>query len=760
MARVSVLYEAKEHNYFSAIREVFTGHALGAVALPQSALLFSVVSTMKKNKIDHVFFSSPRMLNMILPHFFSNTANGLEKKLNNEDNYKPYWGATFDFGGITFTCIPSLETVHTVKYGKFLISRYVNKILNPDQYITAPDLDWELVDVENNPSKKDKYLNLFKQAKLIALDIETKPLRVTKEFAQTDLAFGLVSENIVKTRKTDPVEHIAQVITCVGYCGLFVDEEGNYYSKSIVVPYIGDANYFFIKELNQLAPPKVMQNGKYDVIHLVANDLPIANWRYDTLGLMHSWYVELPRSLEFIAGFMLRNYMYWKDESGINIYEYNAKDVHNTLWACIGILQELPEYAVANFSENFIQVFPCLTCSLEGFAVDWDEFFKKKQELSNIVTSSLEDAQLIFGEGFNPGSPIQVKKILQYFGLPSAEDSSAKTMQKFADVSDWQAALISYVTRYRDAKKELSTYFEFPFLGNRWLFDLDPFGTETGRYASKKSSLWVGQQGQNFPASARSPYIPDPGYFLGASDNEQSESRCTAYMSEDANLIETVETSPDFHKTNASLFFGMPFEQITKDIRTLAKRVNHGANYNMGEAVLIETMGAKAVAKAKALLKLPRDWSLKQVAKYLLQCFDKAYPDIKGKYYVEVIEEIKRTNKLVGPTGWTRYCFGDPTKSKPMLNSYVAHGPQSLSVKIINRAFFKIWYEYQFKTKQIRLKMQKHDEIIWQTIPDNQVQIAQEISKIMAEPTEVRGRIMVIPNAPETGRTNWGQIGH
>lgn len=750
--RIAYLYEGREANYFNNIKHLFAGNALGTIPLPKELKYSQVVMSLAKNRIDYVFFSSPRFLGLLLRKMYADTNYKAGK---NMDVYKPYWGATFVIGDMTFICMPELETVHKMSYGKFLFKRYVEKILNETDYITTPKMTWHEV---RTHGLGNQFLKRWKEkAVLIALDIETAPFRVTPEFAQSKLGFGLVAKHTNKT-KTDPVRYIAQVITCVGYTALLKDEDGTYHTETIVVPYEGEDCYNLINSFNQLEAPKVMQNGKYDVIHLTTNNLPVRNWRYDTYGMMHSLYAELPRTLEFIAGFTLRNYMYWKDESGGNLFEYNAKDTFQTLWACVALLQEFPQYAVNNFSENFIQVFPCVTCSLEGFAVNWSEFGKKKDTLHHKSIEVRNVAEDVFGEGFNPNSPVQVKKLIQLFGMPAAESSDKKTMQKFADLSEWHARLISYVINFRQASKVHSTYFEFPFLGDRWLYDLDPFGTETCRYASKASSLWVGQQGQNFPMIARSPYIPDPSYTLGASDNEQSESRCTAYISEDENLINTVETSEDFHKTNASLFFGLDFKDITKDIRTLSKRVNHGANYNMGINVLIESMGTKNIIKAKMLLKLPQHYGLKETARYLLDSFDKTYPDIKGKYYPEVIKEIATTNKLVGATGWTRYCFGDPSKSKVTLNSYVAHAPQSLSVKIINRAFFKIWHKLQFKEKVIRLKMQKHDEIIWQNLPKDDW-VGEVISEIMAEPTEVRGRSMVIPNEPEVGKANWGEIG-
>jgi DNA polymerase I-like protein with 3'-5' exonuclease and polymerase domains len=255
-------------------------------------------------------------------------------------------------------------------------------------------------------------------------------------------------------------------------------------------------------------------------------------------------------------------------------------------------------------------------------------------------------------------------------------------------------------------------------------------------------------------------YIADHGWVYSNCDGMQAESRCTAYISEDANLMYTVETAKDFHKRNASLFFGMPENKITKAIRKLSKRVNHGSNYNMGAGVLLETMGTKNVLKAKKLLDLPKRYGLIDTCRYLLHTFEETYPDIKGKYYDEVIEEIRITSLLVGATGWTRYCFDTPTRNgnKPILNKYVAHPPQSLSVMMVDEAEFDFWHEYQLKRNMIRYKAQVHDECFYMVREKDHAITGPALSKLMARPVTVKGRTLIIPNDGGSIAYRWGDL--
>lgn len=250
-------------------------------------------------------------------------------------------------------------------------------------------------------------------------------------------------------------------------------------------------------------------------------------------------------------------------------------------------------------------------------------------------------------------------------------------------------------------------------------------------------------------------------------DNEQSETRCTAYLSGDANLISAVESPLDFHAINIERFFGVPYssvigpkgEILDLELRNLSKRVNHGANYNMGPAVLLKTMGEENVDRAKILLKLPKHWSRLRVCEYLLGLYEKAYPEVKSIWYPAVKTQIRSTNRLVSPLGWTRYCFGNPDKSKSDLNAYVAHPPQNLSVSIINEAFKDLFWRIQAtNSKDFRLKAQIHDSIFFQ-IRVGQENLIETARKMCIRPTQVTDcksvtRTMIIPVAAKTGN-NW-----
>ena len=650
-----------------------------------------------------------------------------------DDNH----GFYYERQGLRLIVIPALVWKFSVPEGEFLIKHYLHKLSAPQEFISKDAFSWQFLTPENF---EFTFLRWHKRAKLIAVDIEThkEGLRITS-VAYTALLDNLKTETYVIRFSADTIDW--------------------------AVP--------LMRSMNGLEAPKIMQNGRYDTSYFIRFNAPLYNYLHDTYHLMHCFFSELPKTLAFISGFFILNYRYWKAEKHDNLYEYNAKDTHNTLWAYIAMAQQMrkPEFAyvLTNYLQEFPIVFPCIQCGQEGIATLEPERLRLRAievEKSNEALSRLR--AFIGNQDFNPKSPKQSLQLLHALGFKKAEASDKKTMQEFSEAHPLNEFIASAIDRYRKAEKAISTYYDVSLLHGRMYYELDPAATETGRLGSKESNYWCGTQIQNMPPYAKSMYIPDPGYEFSEVDKSQAESRCTAYISEDTNLINTVENSPDFHCTNASLFFGIPFSTLfdienskvlRKDIRTVAKRVNHGANYNMGAFVLWQTMGTKAVLEAKRLLQLPANYSVLMVCEHLLACFRKAYPKIKGEWYGKVIKEVKETGHLVGPTGWTRRTFLKPWDKKPDLNACVAHPPQSLSVMLVNKAFMIVWRDLQHGEYKglMRLKAQIHDSLFFQ-YKIGHGYIAEEIEKVMRVPITINGRVMVIPGDVKKGATSWGGL--
>lgn len=683
-----------------------------------------------------------------------------------EGSVQQWAGACIVHAKIKFLIIRSLLQLR-VDTGPSILRRHVYKHLSNVKY-KLPPLDWKIARGESLEAQEA--IEWLSNSMLIAVDIETvrQPLSPLRFIYAPDAKYCGVSQwgigawmQIGEGKSSKKEGYACPKMTMSGYYGIR-KVNGKLEGKAFVVPMDTMEDLYLIRKLNSLPVAKTTQNGNYENSYFARFNAPMYNWKYDTFHMMHCWMCEWPRTLDFLASVMLPNYEYWKDEIQSNAFEYNAKDVYTTAWITLMIMIEAPEWVLTNYLIEYPKNFVNHSMSLEGIKVDEEERTRIHVEYEARVEDAKAKLARMTWPTFNPASPKQSLLLMHALSRKEWKSSDEKHLRKWGDDFSLAGRIADCITECRTLNKAISNSLTVNLFCGRLLYELNAGGTDTGRAASKASNFWVGTQIQNQDAELRSFYVADDGYILGSCDNSQSESRTTAYISEDQNLIHVVETAKDFHNTNAALFFGMQPEDITKPLRNIGKRINHGSNYNMAEWMLIETMGRKAVWEANRLLKLNFK-SIFRVASHLLELFIKTYPDIKGKYYDEVITEIEQTSKLVGASGWTRYCLGKPTKNKEdklALNKYVAHGPQSLSVMMIDRALYKFWLQKQIRENVVRVKAQIHDEVLFQTKEQDprRDEHMQYLSECLREPLVVKGRTLIIPNDGGTWGYRWSEL--
>lgn len=708
-------------------------------------------------------------------------------KATTKPSPQQWGGASFLYKDIRFVITRSFKQIRTTTTGKFIFTRHVYKNLAP--YYTVPELTYDVV--QGGTPAAAEFLSLVKRSVLVAVDIETSCKPTTSERVQQETArAGCRSTGIAAVVQNNSKKFYAvPQMDLVGYCCVW-NEGGKLHSKSFIIHLRTMDDLYLVRAANVTDTFKVCQNGGYESTYFIRYGCPMVNFGGDTFHAMHSWFSELPRTLDFIASLFMPNYEYWKDLSGMDMDFYNAMDTYTTAWCWIIIIMSWPKWAEENYHIEFRKLFPNVCMGLEGVKVDLVERERLRVAYTARKEKALARLQTIIHPEFNPNSPKQVLAVMNALAKPYVYKSSdEKALEKWADKHPINSIISELILEVRECGKALSTYIETLLMEDRLLYELNAGGTTTGRASSKASNLWLGAQIQNQDTSLRSMYISDPGYINCSIDGSQAESRTTAYLSQDENLIDTVENAKDFHTRNASLFTGIPEDEIIKlvwetkvidgvevqvpkldkdgkqvkdkSLRDLAKRINHGANYNMAAYVLVQTMGSKKVLAAQHLLKLPSKWRISMVAGYLLQLFENTYPRVKGKYYDEIIEEIRTTNLLRLPNGWTRRCFGTPSKrpeDKKHLNEYAAHPSQSLSVMLVDEGLFDFWLEYQLEKNLARVKAQVHDEVIYQSKPEHISESAMALSKLLMRPLEVHGRTLIIPNNGGTCSERWSEL--
>lgn len=633
-----------------------------------------------------------------------------------EISVQNYAGSMLHYKHITVLVVPPLAQLVTVRHGEFMMRRYVSKYLDAKRWPAKIPLTWAAVE---DHTKLQAYFDLFQSAVLVAVDIET-----------------------AKTIKGEYCPHI----TCISYCAFHLDSEGRFKATAISFPIDSMLAVTWMRKFNwELQAPKVLQNGKYDCAYMQAYNAPLYRYSLDTATMMHCWYCELPKDLGFLGAFFVLDTQYWKDLAKTNdtyeYYHYNCLDTYNTGCVALAWLDQAPEWAHENYKQEFPLIFPCIVCEATGIRQDEERRAKASVEIEAAIQAEQESLERMLGvkgkhhptkgylPGFNPGSPPQVKKLLTVLGCSDIKTTEEKELNKAAYRHPLNGIIIEKILNLRGLRKLASTYLVAgkAFKG-RILYALNPHGTDTGRLASREHHFWIGLQIQNIPRGreVKDTLGSDPGFALGEFDFEQAESRDTAYCAGEERLIKAVTGEQDFHSVNASAFFGRPYESIYSDelkkavdklLRDLAKKVNHGANYLMGEGVLVDTMGLKHIFSAGAAIGL-KTTKPKQIAGALLSRFHGTYPGLSGVFYPAVVQEVKTTRMLVSRniTGykWTRYCFGRPDLNKSDKNAYVAQIAQSYNGKKLNIAFLRvfnnIWRPFH---KDFKLHAQIHDSIFF-----------------------------------------------
>lgn len=651
-----------------------------------------------------------------------------------------------------------LQNLVTVPHATPAATRFLKKITQPHKWFPQTRFQWTLGDEKNLPEIFSRW---EQTARVISIDIETAV--------------------------DDPLRRI----NCVGYCAYF---PATHTTECVVIPFTSLFAVAWVRKFNNLPQPKIFQNGLYDNLYFLRWNCPVTNWLFDTQHLFHGMFSEYPKRLDFITAYAIRDVRYWKDDgkSGnlTDYYRYNARDVWATTNAFLSLVSELEPYAVRNYLKEFPLVFPCLTAEADGLRIDMERLKKvKAQKELEIADREEKFRKMIAAPGFNVNSPKQGKELLKVCGLGHLASTDKANMLVAQASHPLNNRIFTEFVEIKQAKKLNSTYFvEGKFWNGRLYYKLNPAGTDTGRLASSESSFWCGLQIQNIPRgdTVKQCITSDPGWLLCEIDKAQSEARCVGYLSGETSLIELVEGPHDYHSWNAAAFFGVPYEKIydevegktlDRDLRDLAKRTNHGANYNMGPSVMLQTMGPKKVAQAKVVLKLPSHFTLKQVCQYLLSVYEKTYPRIKKDWYESIIKEIETTGRLTSPRGWTRVFFTQKTVrgNKLHLNSAVAHPAQNLSVDIINEEFYNVWratiYGSYFKDGKeiscdlrgkVRLKAQIHDSIFFQ-YRATETNIPTVVSEIMRTEVTVRDpfgvtRTMYIPSDISAGKERWSEL--
>lgn len=642
-------------------------------------------------------------------------------------------------------------------------------------------------------------------------------------------------------------------ITCVGYTGLLP----NGACHSFVIPFADpskESGCFWdseedhayaaavVRDINDSPVVKTMHNGSYDAAYFARDLLGIRNWLYDSMVLWWSLYMELPKKLGFVTSVLCDNYQYWKDDikgdeeesvsaNSESYWRYNALDTYYTLFDTCYLASLLKKNKAMQFNYNdaMLRVFSGLAMSMRGMAVDWKKRDWHRENLIKAADERLAEFRWLIDEPeFNINSPAQKCSLLyDVFGLRERNakgryvDHSKPTTGLNAPsagkiplkLAKSEHPLFKYLLDKLESAMEpsyqLSNLFGRidPDTGKvkggvfmptgRLRTSFSAVGTETTRFASKKSAFWDGTNLQNVRKDYRDWVKADDGKILLDIDYSQSDDVFMAYESQDPDKIAVVESGLDGHAVNGELFFGMPYADIVAGkkshdprivhpifgVRQLSKRIVHGTNFQMAAMTLYITMGREAVIETARLMGYPNPDAMSQeqlvnVCAKVMNIYRRKYKRLSAKeYYAELTKELHTKRAITNCFGITRNFLGDPNDNGTQREATAFIG-QSATGSNMNRVMYEVDHgfipqEYRdgpnphkfekplkmnWETHGIAFHLQVHDNFVAQlnTRHPRFKEAAVNLLTVMNRPVIIHGRLVSIRAEAEVG-THWSK---
>jgi len=383
----------------------------------------------------------------------------------------------------------------------------------------------------------------------------------------------------------------------------------------------------------------------------------------------------------------------------------------------------------------------------EGILIDQVALKSYAVTLRETIIRLEQEIYGLAGQEFNISSPRQLGDIL--FVRLRLDDNArlTKTKQYRTDEEVLQRLsarhpIIAKVLEYRGLKKLLSTYVEaLPELVDpntgRIHTTYNQAVASTGRLSSTNPNL------QNIPVrdaegrEIRKAFIPEEGKIFLSADYSQIELRLMAHLSNDAAMIADFLSEQDIHSATASKIFGVPVEEVTREMRARAKTANFGIIYGISAFGLSErlTIGRKE-------------------AKELIDGYFSSYPGVKS--YMD--ESIKRAREL----GYVTTMFGR-RRYLPDINSrnQVVRGNaernainapiQGSAADIIKIAMINIAGRLTREITGARMILQVHDELIFEVETASLEKLKKMVMDEMKSAAELR-----VPLVVDTGTgNNW-----
>ena len=531
----------------------------------------------------------------------------------------------------------------------------------------------------------------------------------------------------------------------------------------------------FIKKIKPILEDpsikKVGQNMKYDFIILKNNGIEVESVE-DTMLLSYTLDAGNNRhNMDTLSEIHLRHKTISYKElvgtgkkqlnfSDINLDEatkYAAEDADVTLRLYNLLLDRVNDEKLNKIYEIFEKPMIKLLAKLEtnGIKID-DKYLKKLSKKFEERLKTIEKKiYKISGKEFNIGSPKQLGEIiyndLKIAKLKKTKKGSLATNAKILeDLALTGHKFPNLILEWRQVSKLKSTYTDAlqEHISKKTKRVHTSFllaATNTGRLASSDPNL------QNIPIKTldgkeiRKAFIAEKNNILISADYNQIEMRILADMADVKELKKAFRNNQDIHTLTASQVFNVPINKVNEEFRRKAKAINFGIIYGITQYGL-----AKQISVSN------------QEALDFINSYFKKFPEIKD-YMNSTINTCRKQGYVSNIFGRRIHLRGINDKNfsvRSFQERAAINAPiQGSAADIIRLAMIKIdKILEQDKTNNTKMLLQIHDELIFECLMKDEVQIKKIIKEAMISVSSSEYHMFSVPlEVSINSGDNWGE---
>ena len=360
-----------------------------------------------------------------------------------------------------------------------------------------------------------------------------------------------------------------------------------------------------------------------------------------------------------------------------------------------------------------------------GMLVDPERLHAMSDKLTEQIDELAGRIRALAGDdSFNIGSPMQLSHILfDVMGLPTkglkkTQRGYYSTNAKVLDDLARDHEIVRLILEWREKTKIKSTYLDT--LGplragdGRVHTTYNQTITATGRLSSSNPNL------QNIPTrselghTVKTAFSAGEGKVFVAVDYSQIELRLLAHLSADEHLVAAFNEGEDFHAETAARVFGVPVEEVTRELRSRAKAVNFGIVYGQQAYGLSQSLDIP-MAEAREMIEAYFR-AYPGVRTYL----DRTVAEVKQKGYAETMFGRRRPIPELKMRNPAQRSFGERTAMN--------HPMQGSAADIIKIAMLRVADRLEREKMRTRLVLQVHDELILDA-PEEEAEQAKRLLK-------------------------------